>query len=137
MQGCSLINIKKVIESDGVLMVMENDKEIPFSIERIFLVTNVLEGKTRGDHATRKTRLILFPVSGSCKVVVDDGHEKETYLMNDPSRGLLIEPMIWRSMQEFSPDCTMMAVCDRKYALGEETVDDYDEYLKLVSEGLQ
>ena len=132
MQGCSLISIKKVVESDGVLLVMENDKERPFSIERIFLVTDVLEGKTRGDHATRKTRLILFPVSGSCKVVVDNGQEKETYLMNDKSRGLLIEPMIWRSMQEFTPDCTMMAICDRKYAPGEETIDDYDEYLREI-----
>ena len=132
MQGCSLIEIKKVVESDGVLLVMENDKEIPFSIERIFLVTDVLEGKTRGDHATKKTRLILFPVSGSCKVVVDNGFEKETHLMDDKSKGLLIEPMIWRSMQEFSSDCTMMAVCDRKYAPGEETIDDYEEYLDLV-----
>ena len=132
MQGCRLINIKKVVESDGVLLVMENDKEIPFPIERIFLVTDVLEGKTRGDHATRKTRLILFPVSGSCKVVVDNGLEKETYLMDNKSQGLLIEPMIWRSMQEFTPDCTMMAICDRKYAPGEETIDDYDEYLREI-----
>ena len=134
MQGCSLIEIKKVAEADGVLLVMENYKEIPFSIERIFLVTDVLKGKTRGDHATRKTRLILFPVSGSCKVVTDNGYEKETYLMDDPSKGLLIEPMIWRSMQEFSEDCTMMAVCDRKYAPGKETIDSYDEYLRIVSE---
>ncbi len=132
MQGCSLIKIKKVVEQDGTLLVMENDNEIPFSVERIFLVTDVTKGKTRGDHATRKTRLILFPVSGECKVVVDDGFEKETYVMNNPSEGLLIEPMIWRSMQEFSEDCTMMAVCDRKFSPGEETIDNYDEYLSLV-----
>ena len=127
-----LINIKKVTESDGVLYVMENGREVPFETKRIFLVANVIPGASRGDHATKKTRLILFPVSGSCKVVVDDGTTSETFLMNDPSVGLLIEPMVWRSMQEFTPDCVMMAVCDRPFEPGNETYDNYEEFLEKV-----
>ena len=134
MEKWKQIRIKKVTEPDGILYVMENHREIPFDIQRIFLVTNVLEGKTRGDHATKKTRLILFPVSGSCKVVVDDGKTKETFLMDDPSEGLLIEPMVWRSMQEFTPDCVMMAVCDRPFEPGNETWDDYQVFLEKVRE---
>lgn len=124
-----LIRIKKVVEPDGTLFVMEDHKEVPFDTKRIFLVSNVAPGKTRGDHATKKTRLILFPVSGSCKVIVDDGQKKETFHMDDPSTGILIEPMVWRSMQEFSPDCVMMAVCDRPFSPGNETFDNYEEYL--------
>lgn len=133
MEKWKLIKIKKVAESDGILYVMENNKEIPFETKRIFLVANVVSGKTRGDHATKKTRLILFPVSGSCKVVVDDGKNTETFLMNDPSTGLLIEPMVWRSMQEFTSDCVMMAVCDRPFAPGDETWDDYDIFLNEIA----
>lgn len=129
MDKWRIIKIKRVAESDGVLYVMENNKEIPFDVKRIFLVANVLPGKTRGDHATKKTRLILFPVSGSCKVVVDDGKKSETFNMNNPENGLLIEPMVWRSMQEFTNDCVMMAVCDRPFEPGDETFDDYEEFL--------
>ena len=134
MPGWQKIKIGKVTEADGVLYVMEQGKEVPFEIRRIFMVANVVQGKSRGDHATKKTRLILFPVSGSCKVVVDDGTNQETFLMDDPSVGLLIEPMVWRSMQEFTPDCVMMAVCDRPFEPGNETWDDYQVFLEKVRE---
>lgn len=132
MEKWKLIKIKKVTEPDGTLYVMENNREVPFDTKRVFLVANVADGKTRGDHATKKTRLILFPVSGSCKVVVDDGTTVEKFEMNDPATGLLIEPMVWRSMQEFTPDCVMMAVCDRPFEPGNETYDNYDEFLDMV-----
>ena len=134
MQGWQKIKIGKVTEADGVLYVMEQGKEVPFEIKRIFMVANVVQGKSRGDHATKKTRLILFPVSGSCKVVVDDGTNQETFFMDDPSVGLLIEPMVWRSMQEFTPDCVMMAVCDRVFTPGNETYNDYEEFLQALKE---
>ena len=132
MKGVKLIDIKKVVESDGTLIVMEGGNQIPFAIKRIFMVLNVADGKSRGDHATKKTKLILFPVSGSCNVVVDNGTEKETFFMNDPSKGLFIEEMLWRSMQNFTKDCVMMAVCDRPFEPGNETYDDYNEFIKAL-----
>ncbi len=132
MKGCKTVFMKKNAEEDGVLYVMEHGREVPFPIERIFLVANVKPGRSRGDHATRETRLILFPVSGSCTVVADNGAERESFRMDDPSRGLLVEPMVWRSMRDFTPDCVMMAVCDRPFAPGRETIDDYEAYLKAV-----
>ena len=135
MEKWRRVRIKRAAEEDGTLFVMERNREVPFDIQRIFLVTNVKKGKTRGDHATKKTRLILFPVSGACKVIVDDGKIKEAFEMNDPSEGLLIEPMVWRSMQEFTPDCIMMAVCDRPFDPGNETWDDYQIFLEKVREG--
>ena len=133
MSKWQLVHIHKVTENDGTLYVMEDGNQVPFDIKRIFLVANVASGKSRGDHATKKTRLILFPVAGSCKVVVDDGEQKEAFIMNDPSTGLLIEPMVWRSMQEFTSDCVMMAVCDRVFEPGNETYDDYNQFLNELN----
>ena len=135
MVGCKLIDIKKVVEKDGTLLVMEENSPIPFPIKRIFLVKDVADGASRGDHATKKTRLILFPVSGSCTVIVDDGTDREEFLMDNPSQGLLIEPMIWRSMRKFTPDCVMMAVCDRPFEPGNETYDNYNEFINAVQIG--
>ena len=58
--------------------------------------------------------------------------DKTSVLLDDPSKGLYIEAMIWRSMQGFSKDCVMMAVCDRPFAPGDETFDSYDEYLQAL-----
>lgn len=132
VKGCRIIETRLVKESDGCLWVAEAGGQIPFDIKRVFCVMNVAAGKSRGDHATKKTNLILFPISGSCDVVVDDGHEKETVHMDDPTKGLYIDAMIWRSMVNFTPDCIMMALCDRPFAPGNETYDDYEEYLSAL-----
>ena len=133
MRGCEYVDIKQNVEPDGTLFVMESGREVPFSIQRIFFVARVISGASRGDHATKETRLILFPVAGACDVVADNGEERETFHMDDPARGLLIEPMVWRSMQNFTPDCVMMAVCDRPFAPGNETYDDREAWLRALN----
>lgn len=133
MNGCKIIETRLVTESDGQLWVTEAHNQIPFDIKRIFCVMNVAEGKSRGDHATKETKLILFPISGSCDVVVDNGKAQETFHMDDPTKGIYIDAMIWRSMQNFTKDCIMMAVCDRPFSPGNETYDNYEEYLKALN----
>ena len=132
VKGCQWVDARLVTENDGQLWVAEENNRVPFTIRRVFCVMNVAEGKSRGDHATKQTKLILFPICGSCDVVVDDGSEKETFHMDDPTKGLCIDPMIWRSMINFTPDCIMMALCDRPFAPGDETYDDYEEYLAAL-----
>ncbi len=129
-----LIDIRRNVEADGELLVVEAEQSVPFPIQRIFWVCNVVKGAERGAHATKKTRLVLIPVSGSCDVEVDDGKEKKTYHMDDPSKGLYIDEMIWRTMKNFSPDCVMLAVCDHHFEPGNETYDVYGEYLKALEE---
>lgn len=128
-----LIDIKAVQEYDGRLLVVEHHSNpLPFDIKRIFWVRDVIAGARRGEHATKKTKLVLIPVAGSCDVEVDDGIEKKTYHMDDPTKGLYIDEMIWRTMKNFSADCVMMAICDHVFEPGEETYDDYNEFLEAL-----
>ncbi len=133
MEGCEIIDINSVTEHDGTLYVTEVDNRVPFDIKRVFWVRDVAEGATRGNHATKKTRLILIPVAGSCEVVVDNGTSQEVFKMDTPSKGLFIEKMLWRQMRNFTPDCVMMALCDRPFEPGNETYDGYEEYKKALN----
>ena len=132
MKSWYLIDIKKNVEADGVLLVTEENNSIPFEIKRLFYVKNVLPGASRGNHATKKTKLILIPVSGSCKVHVDNGSVQEDIIMNDDAKGLYIDEMVWRSMYDFSSDCVMLAVCDHIFEPGNETYDNYVEFLSEI-----
>lgn len=128
-----LINIRSVQEHDGRLLVVEeNNNPLPFEIKRIFWVRDVIKGARRGEHATKKTKLVLIPITGSCDVEVDDGNEKKVWHMDDPTKGLYIDEMIWRTMTNFSSDCVMMAVCDQVFLPGEETYDDYEQYIEAL-----
>lgn len=132
MVGCKWIEGRAVREEDGTLIVMEGNQHIPFEIKRVFLVRDVQKGVSRGNHATKKTRLILFPVAGTCTVTVDNGTEQEQYYLDDPAKGLMIDPMLWRSMHDFSDGCVLMSLCDRAYEPGNETYENYEEFLLAV-----
>ncbi len=128
-----MIEVPEHIESDGILYVVEGESEIPFNIKRIFWIKKVQSEASRGDHATRKTNLVLIVVAGSCDVEVDDGKSKMTFHLDDSSKGLFISNMLWRTMRNFSDDCILIALCDREFEIGEETIDDYDLFVKLRS----
>lgn len=132
MEGCNFIDIRVVEENDGKLIVTEQNNNVPFEIKRVFIIKDVVEGKSRGDHATKKTNLILIPLVGSCDITLDDGKEKETYILNDCHKGLYIKNMVWRSMFNFTKDCVLLAVCDREFVPGNETYDDYNVFLGAV-----
>ncbi|MBQ9361566.1 MAG: FdtA/QdtA family cupin domain-containing protein [Lachnospiraceae bacterium] len=130
-----MVDIRFNREDDGRLLVVEGESQsIPFEIKRIFWVRDVKAGAKRGNHATKRTKLVLIAVTGSCDVVVNDGKTETMYHLEDPTKGLYIDEMLWRTMQNFTPDCVVEAVCDHKYAPGDETYEDFEEYLKALEE---
>ena len=130
-----MIDIRSNQEEDGRLLVVEEKTAgIPFEIKRIFWVRDVKAGAKRGEHATKRTKLVLIAVTGSCDVTVNDGKEEITYHLDDPTKGLYIDEMLWRTMMNFTPDCVVEAICDHPYAPGDETYEDYEEYLAAIKE---
>lgn len=128
-----MIDIRSNREADGRLLVVEgNTDAIPFDIKRIFWVRDVIPGAQRGQHATKKTKLVLIAVCGSCDVEVSDGKNETVYHLDDPTKGLYIDEMLWRTMKNFTPDCVVEAVCDHPYDPKEETYDDWDEYIRAL-----
>lgn len=70
-------------------------------------------------------------MSGSCRFVLDDGKERIDILMDNPGQGLYIDSFIWREMYNFSEDCVLLVIADKRY----EEVDyirSYEEFLQLV-----
>ena len=130
-----LVDIRCVEETDGKLIVAESGNQIPFDIKRMFCVKDVGAGQERGTHATKKTKLILIPLAGSCEVEVDTGSKKETFLMDSPTRGLYLDEMIWRTMKNFTPECVMLALADRVFDAKNETYNDYNEFIEALRAG--
>ena len=69
---CQLITLPLATDARGSLCFAENT-QLPFSIERVFWIYGVPEGKTRGGHAHTTCAEIVFPVCGSFDMWVDDG----------------------------------------------------------------
>ena len=64
-------------------------------------------------------------------MLLDDGAERETVTLDDPSRGLILPPMVWHEMADFSPDSVLLVLADAPYDEG-DYIRDYDDFLRLA-----
>lgn len=117
----------------GILISIEECKDIPFEIRRIYYMFNTKEGVTRGHHAHKSLQQVLVCVHGSCKISLDDGKEKEIVLLNNPNEGIYLSNDIWREMYDFSPDAVLLVLASDFYEES-DYIRDYDEFLKYLND---
>ena len=123
---------KKHGDNRGGLVAIEGGSDIPFDIRRIFYMDGMERDTVRAKHANRFSRLVLVPVAGSCKVLVDDGTEREVFDLTKNSAGLLCESMTWKEIFDFSPDCVLLGISDNIYD-PEEYISDYASFRNEVN----
>lgn len=133
------MEIKKYIfpphgDDRGQLVALEEKKDIPFEIKRVYYIYDTLEGVRRGFHAHRNLEQILVCVHGSCKILLDNGTEKETVLLDKPYEGLYISNNIWREMYDFSPDAVLLVLASSLYDEA-DYIRDYDQFLEFIKKG--
>lgn len=128
-----LIPLQAHGDDRGSLISLEQDKNIPFQVKRVYYIFNTKAGVTRGFHAHRKLKQVAIAVKGSCRFLLDDGKEKVSFLLDNAAQGLLIESYIWREMSDFSEDCVLMVLADNFYDES-DYIRDYDEFLKAVED---
>ena len=54
-----LINLPKIEDPRGNLSIIEEEKQIPFKIERTYWIYDVPGGQVRGGHAFKKQRELI------------------------------------------------------------------------------
>ena len=115
----------------GMLIALEEFKDIPFEIKRVYYMYDTKAGVRRGFHAHRSLEQILVCIHGSCKVQLDNGIEKKIVALERPCEGLYISNDIWREMFDFSPEAVLMVLASDYYK-EEDYIRDYEEFLMLV-----
>ena len=136
MKNYRIINFKKIGNIDvGYLTALEENREIPFNIRRVYYIYNVPKEIKRGFHAHKRLEQVLICVSGSVKIKVDDGNEKRIFELNNPSKGLYISSGIWREMSDFSQNSVLLVLASDYYNES-GYIRDYERFKKnLVKNG--
>ena len=116
----------------GQLVALEEHKDIPFEIKRVYYMYDTGKGVTRGPHAHKSLEQILICIHGSCKLMLDNGKEKKIVSLEKPYEGLYISNNIWREMYDFSSDAVLMVLASDVYK-EEDYIRNYDEFLKFVN----
>jgi len=124
VQDCRAVELPVIHAPEGDLAVIEGEDNVPFQIARVYYIYGVPTGAQRGGHAHRELRQLLVATSGSFDVLLDDGVEQRTITLDRPSEGLLLTPMIWRELVDFSPGAVCMVLASAHY----EESDYFREY---------
>lgn len=100
----------------GHLVVVENQRDIPFDIKRIFYIYGSDRAVIRGKHANKNSQFVLINVAGTSKVKAVDytGNEK-IFELNIPHTGIFLPRMIWKEMYDFSKDSVLLCLSDNTY----------------------
>ena len=115
----------------GMLVALEEGKEIPFPVKRVYYMYDTAPGVRRGFHAHKCLEQILICIHGSCKIHLDNGKEAEEVELNNPYEGLYIPNNIWREMYDFSPNAVLMVLASVIYDEA-DYIRSYDEFIKYV-----
>lgn len=116
----------------GQLVALEQQKDIPFDIKRVYYIYDTKEGVERGFHAHKCLQQVLLCVHGSCKIRLDDGKERTVVTLDKPNEGLYVSNVMWREMFDFSPDAVLLVLASEFYD-EKDYIRDYDEFLQFVS----
>lgn len=126
--GIQILSIPKIEDPRGNLSVIENDI-VPFDIKRVYYLYDVPSGSERGGHAHKELKEFLVALSGSFDVVLKDGEEEQIVTLNKPYQGLLINPGIWRELQNFSSGSVCLVVASEVY-IEEDYIRNFDAFLE-------
>mgnify|MGYP002640383456 CR=1 FL=1 len=132
----NLLSFKVFGDSRGKLVSLENNKNIPFEIKRVYYIYDTLPDEVRGKHAHKNLEQIIIAIDGACQFILDDGIKREKVWLNRPDEGLYIGKNIWREMHHFSYGCKLMVLASDYYK-EEEYIRDYDEYKKHNHVGIK
>ncbi len=130
---CSLCELNKMHDPEGNLTYIYQNIHVPFPINRVFYSYDIPGGEDRGAHAHKKCHQFLIAASGCFEVVLDDGVNKRTVLLNRPFWGLHVPPGIWASEQGFSSGSICLVLASEGYD-ADDYIRNYDDFIEYVKE---
>lgn len=116
----------------GSLVALEAFKTVPFEVKRVYYIFGTKPGVSRGFHAHRALQQVAVCVTGKCRMVLDDGTQREEVWLDSPTKGLLIGDLVWREMHDFSPDCVLLVLASEHYS-ETDYIRSFDDFKRLVS----
>lgn len=112
----------------GSLSFIESGIDTPFEIKRIYYIFDVPEGTQRGGHAHKRLRQLLFCPYGSIEIILTDGENRVSVMLEQPNQGLLIGPGLWRDMIWHSDNAVLCVAASEHYSES-DYIRNYDAYL--------
>jgi UDP-2-acetamido-3-amino-2,3-dideoxy-glucuronate N-acetyltransferase len=115
----------------GDLVAIDFDKQLPFKPKRFFTTFNVPNGAVRGEHAHFECDQVLLAIAGEVRVLLDDGFNRQEFMLDDPTVGLYVPKLTWGSQESLTPSSILGVFASHVYEEA-DYIRDFDRYIKLI-----
>lgn len=132
INDCKIIELPKFLDARGNLSFVQNFSQIPFEIKRTYWLYDVPGGECRGGHAEKDNEELIVALSGAFEIVVDDGHNSKTFVLNRSYYGLFIPKGLWREIKEFSTNAVALEFGSIPYNVN-DYIRDYDAFITYTN----
>lgn len=133
VKDCLVVNLQKIGDRRGNLSIIEEQKQIPFDIKRVYYIYDVPGGERRGGHAYKENQEFIVALSGSFDVKLNDGKEERVFSLNRSYYGLYVPNGLWREMENFSTNSLALILSSTEFD-DDDYIMKFDEYKKWRNE---
>ncbi len=130
-----IILFQKIADPRGNLTVVEQCKDIPFNVSRVYWTYDIPTDAERGGHAHIHCRELIVSVSGAFTVTLDDGSQRQQYLLSKPYEGLLVDTGIWRTLENFSSGAVCLVLAEDPFDES-DYIYDYNDFLRYKNKNI-
>ena len=134
MSVIKFIDFPALGDERGSLVALEAEKTVPFPIKRVYYIFGTNAGVSRGFHAHKKLQQVALCITGKCRMILDDGRQRNEVWLDSPNKGLIIGDLVWREMHDFSEDCVLLVLASEHYDEA-DYIRDYGKFLKVCING--
>ena len=118
---------------DGKLSVAEGLVNIPFEIKRVYYIYDLENSiAIRGKHAHKQLEQVIFCVSGSFSLMLDDGSNSKEIRLDRRHEGIYLGTGLWHTMTGFSKDCILLVMASDYYNES-DYIRDYNDFIRYVN----
>ncbi|WP_288360312.1 FdtA/QdtA family cupin domain-containing protein [uncultured Bacteroides sp.] len=135
-ESIQIVELPKLLDRRGNLSIIEELKNVPFEIKRVYWIYDVPGGEVRGGHAYKENEEFIVALSGSFDVSLDngDGSGETVYPLNRSYYGVYVPKGVWRRMENFSTNSLALVLSSTSYE-PEDYLFDYEDFINMKING--
>jgi dTDP-4-dehydrorhamnose 3,5-epimerase-like enzyme len=115
----------------GMLVAMEANRQVPFEVQRVFILCDVPNGAMRGNHAHHQQHQLLIVTAGAFDTVIESREGRQEYRLDGPKHGLHVPPMAWVTMHAAAAGSTCVVLASQHFDEA-DYIRDRTEFERLL-----
>ena len=120
--------IEKFNAANGLLNIL-HFQNLPFKPVRLYWLSGVDSGHSRGGHAHKELSQLFIVVSGSLRLSLWDGSETIEFNLDSGCAPIHVQPGYWRDIDNFSAGAVLLVLADQEFRESDYLRDE-NEFLR-------